>query len=174
MATIDRFRSALSAAATLDEASFGDERQRRVWMEAYVIAYEVALFSASGLAVAMVWAGDRTVGMWSIGVVWIVGLGNIAALSHLRANGLADLPWRARWSFWSFRLRMVLLVLWAIGLALTMFGDGGSFAERGGWSYVAGAICGAGVAIAGFALADRAMKRRLDRDLPEDDTFEDR
>jgi len=39
---------------------------------------------------------------------------------------------------------------------------------------VAGAICGAGVAIAGFALADRAMKRRLDRDLPEDDIFEDR
>ena len=32
----------LGAMAGLDESTFGDERERRIWMESYVIACEVA------------------------------------------------------------------------------------------------------------------------------------
>jgi len=32
--------SVLRSLTSLDDPAFGDERQRRVWMESYVIAYE--------------------------------------------------------------------------------------------------------------------------------------
>lgn len=160
--------------AGLDETTFGDERERRIWMESYVIAFEVAILAAFGVATAMVWLGDQTVARWSIGVVAIIGVGNMAALAHLRQHGLTDIPWRARWAFWSFRLRMLLVAVWGVGIVLAVLGEGGSLAERGGWSYVAGLLVGATVAIAGFWIADRQIKRRTQAELPADDTFDDR
>lgn len=167
-------RSLLCAMAGLDEATFGDERERRIWMESYVIAYEVALLATFGLATLMVWLGDRSVAMWSLGVVWVVGAGNFAALAHLRNHGLSDLPWRARWSFWSYRLRMLLCAAWLVGFLLAVLGEGGNLAQRGGWTYVAGLVVGAGAVVAALVVVDRRSKRRAHQELPEDDSFDDR
>lgn len=163
-------RSILRSLSGLDQTAFGDERERRIWMESYVLAYEVALLATVALAAAMSWVGDRNLALWSIGVLWIVALGNVAALGHLRAHGMTDLPWRARWSFWSFRLRILLGAVWLIGLAGTL---GGGF-EPKGWSEIAGIVCGVAFAVVGFVLADRRTKRRAEQDLPADDTFEAR
>lgn len=95
-----------------------------------------------GLATAMAWLGDRGVALWSIGVLWIIGRGNVAALSHLRRHGMTDLPWKDRWSFWAFRLRILLGVAWAVGILLVIGDGGGSIEERGGWSYAAGLVVG--------------------------------
>ena len=167
-------RPVVGSLSGVDHAAFGDERERRIWMESYVIAFEVAILAAFGVAAVMAWVGDQTVARWSIGVVAIIGAGNMAALAHLRRHGVSDIRWRDRWTFWSFRLRILLAAIWGLGLVITILGEGGSLAERGGWSYVAGLVVGATVALAGFWFADRQTKRRAQAELPEDDTFSER
>ncbi len=155
----------------VDNPVFGDERAQRAWMEAYVVAYEVALLAALSLATVMVWVGGRPLLWWSVAVVWVVGLGNLAALAHLRSAGLSDLPWRDRLRFWSFRLRLVLIAAYAVGL-LRAFSSDVQLPEGGlDAATLAGMLVGASCAIGAFALLDWRTRRRAAAQLPEDDSF---
>lgn len=161
------------SAYSFDNPVFGDELQRRTWMESYVVAYEVALLAAISVATAMVWVGGRPLSWWSVAVIWIIALGNIAALAHLRSAGIPDLPWRDRMKFWSFRLRLVLLLAWFVGFLRARGAVGDGPLTDLSPSTVAGMIVGASVAIGLMALADRRTRRRAAAQLPEDDRFDD-
>lgn len=158
---------------SLDDAAFGDEMQRRTWMEAYVAAYEVALLAAVTLAAAMVWVGGRPLAWWSMGVIYVIALGNIAALLHLRAAGLTDLPWRDRMRFWSFRVRLLLIAVWALGFVRALAGDLVGHFEGVTPGHVAGMVVGFSLVIGLVAVADRFTRRRAERSLPDDDRFDD-
>lgn len=157
--------------SSLDDPAFGDELQRRIWMESYVAAYEVAILAACAVAAAMVWIGGRPLLWWAMAVIWIIGLGNLTALAHLRAAGLADLPWRDRMRFWSFRIRLVLIAVLVAGVVRVLAGDSGRAPQGLDASTAAGMVVGASVAIGAMALLDRRTRRRAEA-LPDDDRFD--
>jgi len=107
----------------------------------------------------MVWIGGRSLAWWSAATIWIVALGNILALAHLRANGLGDLPWRDRLRYWTFRLRLLFGLVWIIGLARALTGQGSGTGSLTG-AHLVGMVVGLTVAIGLMALADRRTRRR--------------
>lgn len=157
---------------SLDDPAFGDELQRRVWMESYVAAYEVATLAAFTVAAAMVWIGGRPLLWWAAAVMWIVALGNITALAHLRAAGIPDLPWRDRMRFWSFRIRLVIMAVGLVGVVRLIGSDASNPSQGLDGSTLAGMIVGASLVIGAMALLDRRTRRRADT-LPADDHFDD-
>lgn len=164
-------RSTLTSFARLDDDAFGDERQQRTWLEAYVVAFEVAVLAAVVLAAVMAWVGDRSLAWWSVGVIWVIGAGNVAALARLRSAGLADLPWRDRLRFWHFRFRLVLVAIWMVGFVRALWGEDLGLADSP-WPTLVGMVVGAGLALGATWIADRRARRRA-TDLPPDDVFDD-
>ncbi|MDO5628822.1 MAG: hypothetical protein Q4G43_10930 [Mobilicoccus sp.] len=156
--------------SSLDHPAFGDEREQRTWAEAYVLAYEVAQLAAVTVAAAMVWIGGGPLMWWSLAVIWIIGLGNWAALFHLRRAGLTDLPWRDRLRFWTFRVRLLLIAVWAIGFASAL-GNGHAGPGTPHVATIAGMITGATTVIVVLALIDRRIRARASR-TGEDDEFD--
>lgn len=165
-------RSTPRSPSPADDPVFGDELQRRTWMESYVVAYEVTLLATTGLAAVMVWVGGAPLAWWSLAVLATIGVGNLASLSHLRTHGLRDLPWPDRMRYWSFRLRLLLGAVWAVGfLRHTVFHQ--IPLDDLDLSTVAGMVVGAGLVLALIWPVTRLANRRVETQLPEDDTFED-
>lgn len=156
----------------LEHPAFGDEMQRRTWMESYVVAFEVSLLTASAVAAAMVWF-DGVLAMWSLAVLAVVGAGNLAALWHLRSAGMEDLSWADRWRFWPFRVRLLLIAVWLVGFVRHALADTFGGVDDLTPSYLAGAVVGGGVVLLAMVVTAVLARRRTRRELPEDDTFDD-
>lgn len=162
MSTVDANRSQnwfVRAAAVIGDLSnpfYREERQRDVWNEASAVAFQVLIWLHLLAATAALWIVGEDAVPYVYAVVAMIGLASWIAMLYAWSLGV-DVPGSSRLQARRMVPIAVLIVLLAAGLIRATAADG-AFDD---WSTVAGAVTGAGVAVAVFAAGSWYTKRRL-------------
>jgi len=163
VSTVDANRSHnwfVRAAAVIGDLSnpfYREERQRDVWNEASAVAFQVLIWLHLLAATAAVWIVGADAVPYVYALVAMIGLASWISLLYAWSLGV-DVTGSSRLSARRMIPIAVLIVLLAVGLIRATSVDGGVFDD---WSTVAGAITGAAMAGAVFAVGSWYMKRRL-------------
>ncbi len=155
----------LRAIGDLDSPLWGDERSRTVWLEACAVAYQVHSFGAALLATALVWAAGPAYANWSIAVMILPGLANVAALRYVRAHGIETPSLRRGFRSPRGWVLLTIVAAWVVGLLRARLGAEASA------SYAWGLLVGLGVGVLVALALDRRRRRAVT--LPDDDVFDD-
>jgi len=147
------------AAAVIGDRSnpfYREERQRDVWNEASAVAFQVLIWLHLSAATAALWFIGEDAVPYVYAPVAMIGLASWIAMLYAWSLGV-DVPGTSRVQARLMVPIAVLVVLLAAGLIRATSG-GGAFDD---WSTVAGAVTGAGMALAVFAVGSWYTKRRL-------------
>ena len=158
--------SLLRTIGNLDDPLRGDERNRGIWCEAAAVAQQVQFIAAIMVGTVMAWAGGREGVLWSVPVIWVSTLGNVATSLYVARSGIPRIAaWRRLLSPRA-GLTVFLLFAWAIGAGRTLGGG------RTGLALAARLTIGLILVVVGsLALSHRRARRG---GLPDDDKFDDR
>lgn len=121
--TRSRWLTAAESVGDLASPFYDDERQRDVWNEASVVAFQLMLWLGTAAAAAMVWIGGRDALPYGFTVFGIAAVGAVTATSYARAYRVdvethERMPWRRLLPY------LLLVVVFAAGVLRATTGDG--------------------------------------------------
>lgn len=154
------FVRAAGAVGDLSSPFYREERERDVWNEASAVGFQMMLVLGMVAAAAMIWIGGPTAQPYVLAVLGVIGVSSMAAIGYAQALGV-----RPQSSVRMLRWRMVpyLLLIAAVLVGLAVRGQPDEIDAATAW----GAVTGAGIVLALFAVMGVRSRRRERREKGE-------